>query len=71
MILKIIIVIILIYLVYTLFNKYNTKKEHLDISYDDYTNKPTTQEDCYKRKISDADFSKKVYSMNEDELIFY
>ena len=71
MIIKIIIVIILIYLVYNLFNKYNTKKEHLDISYDDYTTKPVTQEYCYKRKLSDSDFSKKVYSMNEDELIFY
>jgi hypothetical protein len=69
MILKLIIVIILIYLVYKLFNKYN-KNEHLDISYDDYINNPSS-EDCYKRQISDSDFSKKVYSMNEGELIFY
>jgi hypothetical protein len=70
MLLKIILVIILIYLVYKLFNKYN-KKEHLDISYDDYEINPKSEEDCYKRKLTDSDFNKKVYSMNEGELIFY
>lgn len=71
MIIKIIIIIILIYLIYKLFNKYNNKKEHLDISYDDYTNYPSSEEDCYKRNLTDSDFSKKVYSMNEGELLFY
>ena len=52
-------------------NKSNSKKEHLNIAYDDYTNKPTTEEECYKRKISDSDFYKKIYSMDEGELIFY
>lgn len=70
MILKLLLIIILIYLVYTLFSKYNTKKEHLDISYDDYIDNPKS-EDCYKRKLTDSDFYKKVYSMNEGELIFY
>jgi hypothetical protein len=70
MFLKLILIIILIYLVYKLFNKYN-KKEHLDISYDDYEKNPNSEEDCYKRKLTDADFFKKVYSMNEGELIFY
>ena len=71
MIIKTLIIITLIYLVYKLFNKHNTKKEHLDISYDDYIKNPTSEEDCYKRNLTDSDFSKKVYSMNEGELIFY
>ena len=66
----------LIFLIYKLFCKlfnkiFNKRKEHLDISYDDYEKNPKSEEDCYKRKLTDSDFYKKVYSMNEGELIFY
>ncbi len=65
-----------IFLIYKLLCKiidklFNKKREHLDISYDDYVKNPKSEEDCYKRKLTDADFSKKIYSMNEGELIFY
>ena len=60
-------IIILIYLVYKLFNKYN-KKEHLDISYDDENN---IEGECVKRKLDDSDFFKKIYSIDENEIIFF
>ena len=63
---KIIIIIILIYLIYFLISK--NKKEHLDISYDDENN---IEGDCVKRKLDDSDFFKKIYSIDENEIIFF
>jgi hypothetical protein len=63
---KIIIIIILIYLIYFLISK--NKKEHLDISYDDENN---IEDKCVKRKLDDSDFFKKIYSIDENEIIFF
>jgi hypothetical protein len=63
---KIIIIIILIYLIYFLISK--NKKEHLDISYDDEN---IIEGECVKRKLDDSDFFKKIYSTDENEIIFF
>jgi hypothetical protein len=64
---KFIIIIILIYLIYTLLNK-NKNMEKLDIIYDDEN---IIEGECEKRKINDSDFFKKIYSIDEKEIIFF
>jgi hypothetical protein len=63
---KIIIIIILMYLIFDLIKKNN--KEHLDISYDDEN---LIEGECVKRKLDDSDFFKKIYSIDEREIIFF
>ena len=63
---KIIIIIIFIYLIYFLITK--NKKEHLDIS---YYGKNIIEGECVKTKLDDSDLLKKIYSIDENEIIFF
>ncbi len=54
------------YLIFDLIKK--NKKEHLDISYDDEN---LIEGECVKRKLDDSDFFKKIYSIDEREIIFF
>ena len=67
---KIILIIILIYFIYYLINKKN-KTEKLDILYDDKDNKNNIEEECVRRELMDSDFLKKVYSIDDNEIIFF
>jgi hypothetical protein len=62
-----IITIALAILIYNFINKLKSRKEHLEIPYDDII----TDENCQRRQITDMDFSKKVYSSDEPEIIFF
>ncbi len=62
-----IIMIALAILIYNFINRLKSKKEHLEIPYDDII----TDENCKRRQITDMDFSKKVYSSDEPEIIFF
>ncbi len=42
--------------------------EKLDIIYDDEN---IIEGECEKRKINDSDFFKKIYSIDEKEIIFF
>jgi len=64
---KIIIIIILIYLIYFLINNNNNKKEHLDI----YFNGNIIEGKCVKTKLDENEYFKKIYSIDENEIIFF
>jgi hypothetical protein len=63
----IIIIIALAILIYNFINRLKTRKEHLEIPYDDIIK----DENCQRRQITDMDFSKKVFSSDEPEILFF
>lgn len=67
---KIILIIILIYFIYYLINKKNNK-ENLDISYENIDKKKNIKEECIRRNLMDSDFFKKIYSIDDNEIIFF
>ena len=67
---KIIFIIILSYFIYYLINKKNNK-ENLDILYENKDNKKNIEEECVRRELMDSDFLKKIYSIDDNEIIFF
>lgn len=67
---KIILIIILFYFIYYLINKKNNK-ENLDILYENKDNKKIIEGDCVRRELMDSDFLKKIYSIDDNEIIFF
>lgn len=67
---KIILIIILSYFIYYLINKKNNK-ENLDILYENKDNKKNIEEECVRRELMDSDFLKKIYSIDDNEIIFF
>jgi hypothetical protein len=61
------IIIIILFILICIFYLRQNKKEHLDISYED----AKTPIDCESQKTSDSNFFKKIYSVNDNELVFY
>jgi hypothetical protein len=78
-ILIIIFFIIFFYFLYYLIDIKNNK-ENLDIIYDNKDNKFNTnnkfntdniEEECVRRELMDSDFLKKIYSIDDNEIIFF
>lgn len=67
---KIILIIILSYFIYYLINKKNNK-ENLDILYENKDNKKNIEGECVRRELMDSDFLKKIYSIDDNEIIFF
>ena len=68
---KNILIIILFYFIYYLITKKKNNKENLDVLYDDKSNTNNIEEECVRRELMDSDFLKKIYSIDDNEIIFF
>jgi amino acid permease len=68
---KNILIIILFYFIYYLINKKKNNKENLDVLYDNKFDTKNIEEECVRRELMDSDFLKKIYSIDDNEIIFF